>query len=400
MRARIGRHLEAWIEDALDDWKRRDLRRNLVASMGIVGAEVIIDGRRYISFASNNYLGLAGDPRLAEGAVSAVQNYGSGTGASPLVSGYATIHRELEERIAAMKRAEDCLLFPSGYQANLGTISALVGRGDVVFSDELNHASIIDGCRLSQARVAVYNHRDVDHLRTLIQHVPTDGGRRLIVTDAVFSMDGDVAPLPELVDVAESYDCLLMVDDAHGMGVLGKSGAGAVEQFSLEDRIQIVVGTLSKALAAAGGFVVGSRNLIRYLRERSRPYVYSTALSASAVGAALVAIDIVASEPERRRRVLALSRSFAKGLKDVGYMVLSPSSAIVPVLVGSAADALKLASALRRHGVFCPAIRPPTVPEGQGRLRVTPIATHSDGQMEKSLAAFEAARWELVGQRT
>ena len=400
MRARIGRHLEAWIEDALDDWKRRDLRRNLVTSMGIVGAEAIIDGRRCISFASNNYLGLAGDPRLAEGAVSAVQDYGSGTGASPLVGGYATIHRELEERIAAMKRAEDCLLFPSGYQANLGTISALVGRGDVVFSDELNHASIIDGCRLSQARVAVYNHRDVDHLRTLIQYVPTDGGRRLIVTDAVFSMDGDVAPLPELVDVAESHDCLLMVDDAHGMGVLGKSGAGAVEQFSLEDRIQIVVGTLSKALAAAGGFVVGSRNLIRYLRERSRPYVYSTALSASAVGAALVAIDIVASEPERRRRVLALSRSFAKGLKDVGYMVLSPSSAIVPVLVGSAADALKLASALRRHGVFCPAIRPPTVPEGQSRLRVTPIATHSDGQMEKSLAAFEAARWELVGQRT
>lgn len=400
MRGLISRRLEAWIEDALDDWKRHDLSRNLVASMGIVGPEVIINGRRYISFASNNYLGLAGDSRLMDGAVAALQNYGSGTGASPLVSGYTTVHRELEERIAAMKRAEGCLLFPSGYQANLGTISALVGRGDVVFSDELNHASIIDGCRLSQARVAVYHHRDVDHLRTLVQKMPADGGRRLIVTDAVFSMDGDVAPLPELVGVAESHDCLLMVDDAHGTGVLGKSGAGTVEQFSLEDRIHIVVGTLSKALAAAGGFVVGSRNLIRYLRERSRPYVYSTALSASAVGAALAAIDIVASEPERRRRVLALSRSFANSLKDVGYVVLSPSSAIVPVLVGSAGDALKLASALRRHGVFCPSIRPPSVPEGQSRLRVTLIATHSDGQIEKSLAAFDAARRELVGQRT
>ena len=399
MRARIGRRLEAWIDDALDDWKRRDLSRNLVASMGMIGTEITIDGCQYISLASNNYLGLAGDPRLAKGAVDALQRYGSGAGASPLVSGYSTIHRELEERIAEMKGAEDCLLFPSGYQANLGTISTLVGRGDVVFSDELNHASIIDGCRLSQARISVYKHRDLDHLRTLIQQTPIDGGRRLIVTDAVFSMDGDVAPLPELVDVAESHDCLLMVDDAHGTGVLGKSGAGTVEQFSLEDRIQIVVGTLSKALAAAGGFVVGSRNLIRYLRERSRPYVYSTALSASAVGAALVAIDIVASEPERRRRVLALSQSFAKSLKDVGYMVLSPSSAIVPVLVGSAGDTLKLASALRRHGVFCPSIRPPSVPEEQSRLRVTPIATHSDGQIEKSLAAFEAARRELVGQR-
>ena len=400
MKSRIGRRLDAWIEDALDDWKRRDLHRTLVASMGMVGAEITIDGCQYISLASNNYLGLAGDPRLAKGAVDALQRYGSGTGASPLVSGYSTIHRELEEKIAEMKRAEDCLLFPSGYQANLGTISALVGRGDIVFSDELNHASVIDGCRLSQARISVYKHRDVDHLRTLIQHASIDGGRRLIVTDAVFSMDGDVAPLHELVNVADSHDCLLMVDDAHGMGVLGKNGTGAVEQFGLEDRIQIVVGTLSKALGAAGGFVVGSRNLIGYLRERSRSYVYSTALPASMVGASLAAIDIVASEPERRRRVLTLSRSLAEGLMGIGYVVLPPSSAIVPILVGSALDAVALSSALRRFGVFCPAIRPPTVPEGQSRLRVTPIATHSDKQMEKSLAAFEAAREEIVEQRT
>ena len=400
MRARIGRRPEAWIDDALDDWKRRDLSRNIVASMGMIGTEITIDGCQYISLASNNYLGLAGDPRLAKGAVDALQRYGSGAGASPLVSGYSTIHRELEEKIAEMKRAEDCLLFPSGYQTNLGTISALVGRGDVVFSDELNHASIIDGCRLSQARISVYKHRDVDHLRTLIQHASIDGGRRLIVTDGVFSMDGDVAPLHELVDVAESHDCLLMVDEAHATGVLGRSGAGAIEQYGLEDRIQIVVGTLSKALGAAGGFVVGSRNLIGYLRERSRPYIYSTALPSSAVGAALVAIDIVASEPERRRRVMDLSRSLADGLMGIGYAVLPPSSAIVPILVGSALDAVALSSTLRRFGVFCPAIRPPTVPEGQSRLRVTPIATHSDKQMEKSLAAFEAARGEIVEQRT
>ncbi len=385
----------AWIEDELANLRRRDLHRSLRTIDGAQEPEVEIDGRRYLLLASNNYLGLATDPRVKAGAVAAVERYGAGAGASRLVSGHLAIHRELERRIAALKRAEDAVVFGSGYLANVGTITALAGPGDAVYSDRLNHASIIDGCRLSGADVRVYAHCDTDDLARLLAVGDGRYRRRLIVTDAVFSMDGDLAPLPDLVDLAERHGAMLMADEAHATGVLGERGGGAIEHFGLDGRVHVVMGTLSKALGSVGGFVAGSRALVDYLRNRARAFVFTTGLSPAAAGAALAAIDLVEREPERRRRVLELARRLSAGLRALGCEVLPSESAVVPVIAGDAARALALSDALRRQGVFCPAIRPPTVPEGQSRLRVAPMATHTDEQIDRALAAFAAARREL-----
>ncbi|MEX1253426.1 MAG: 8-amino-7-oxononanoate synthase [Dehalococcoidia bacterium] len=385
----------AWLDEELASLREQDLERALVPLDGPQEPEVIIDGQRYILLASNNYLGLATDPRVKAGAVAAVERYGTGAGASRLVSGHTVLHRELEQRLAALKGTEDALVFGSGYLANLGAITALAGPGDAIYSDALNHASIVDGCRLSRAEVAVYPHRDVERLRALLDEDTGRYRRRLIVTDAVFSMDGDLAPLPALVELAERFDAMLMVDEAHATGVLGATGAGAVEHFGLEGRVPVIMGTLSKSLASVGGFIAGSRTLIDYLRNRARPFIYTTGLAPAAAGAVIAALDVIEAEPERRVRVLALARRLGEGLRTPGYDVLPSESAVVPVLVGRARDALDLSSALRRRGVFCPAIRSPTVPEGQSRLRVVPMATHTDDQTERALAAFTAARREL-----
>ncbi len=305
------------------------------------------------------------------------------------------LHRELESRLAALKRTDDAVVFGSGYLANVGAISALIGPGDAVYSDELNHASIIDGCRLSRAAVRVYRHRDVSHLEALLAEDAGRYRRRLIVTDAVFSMDGDLAPLPDLVALAERHGAMLMVDEAHATGVLGPRGAGAVERFGLEGRVPVLMGTLSKALGSVGGFVAGSRALVDFLRNRARGFIFTTALPPAAAGAALAALDIVEREPWRRARTLDLAQRLARGLEAMGYRVLPTESAVVPVVVGAAGDAVALAEALLRRGVFCPAIRPPTVPEGQSRLRVTPMATHTDEHIERALAAFADARSEV-----
>ena len=384
-----------WIDRDLTELREGDLYRSLVSLESASGPEVVMNDRNCILLASNNYLGLAGDHRLAEAATIALQRYGSGAAASPLISGWSALHEKLERKLADLKNVEECLLFASGYQANVGTISALSTQGDIIYSDELNHASIVDGCRLSRAQVVIYRHGDIDHLRSLIKSGPAINGHRLIVTDSVFSMDGDLAPLPALVELAEEYECLLMVDEAHSTGVLGERGGGAIQQFGLEGRVSVVMGTLSKAIASSGGFVAGAGTLIDYLRNRSRSYIYSTALPPASVGAALAALDVIEIEPNRRSRLLEIAQRLADGLKDMGYRTFQPSSAIVPLLVGSSANALALASALLRQGVFCPAIRPPTVPEGKSRLRITPIATHNDEQIERVLVAFGLAREEL-----
>lgn len=383
-----------WIEEELEVLRRAGLARALTAIEGPPAPETVIGGRRRILLASNNYLGLAGDPRLEAGAVWAIERFGAGAGASRLVSGTSTLHRELEARVAALKGTEDAVVFGSGYLANVGTIAALVGPGDSVYSDELNHASIIDGCRLSRATVRVYQHRDVAGLAALLDEDRGRVRRRLIVTDAVFSMDGDLAPLPELAALAERHDAMLMVDEAHATGVLGSRGAGAVELYGLEGRVPVIMGTLSKALGSAGGFVAGPRALAEYLRNRARGFVFTTALAPAAAGAALAALDIVEQEPWRRTRVLGLAKRLAAGFSALGYRVLPTQSAVVPVLVGDARRAVALSEALLRRDVFCPAIRPPTVRQGQSRLRVTPMATHTDDQIERVLDAFADARRE------
>jgi 8-amino-7-oxononanoate synthase len=355
-------------------------------------AVVKMDGiGEVVVLCSNNYLGLAGDPRVIAAARDALDAYGAGAGASRLVTGSLDLHRRLEERIAALKGADDALVFPTGFQANVGTIPALVGPDDVVFSDELNHASIIDGIRLSRARAARYAHGDADGLEAAIR----DAGparRRLIVTDTVFSMDGDLAPLPAIVELAERYDCMLMVDEAHATGVLGPNGAGAIEHFGLEGRVGIVMGTLSKAIGAQGGFVAGHQDLCDYLRTRARGFVFTTALAPAATGAALAALDIVRDEPERRERLHALVARLVEGVRELGFEVLPTDSAVVGVLIGEARPALEAASALRRQRVWAPAIRPPSVPPGTARLRLTVMATHEEHHLEWALQALADVR--------
>ena len=357
--------------------------------------EVILDGRRVLCLASNNYLGLAAHPEVVDAAAEAAREYGAGAGSARLITGGNVLHDELEARLAAFKGTEAALLFSSGYLANLGTVSALVGPGDAVFSDELNHASIIDGCRLSRAEVHVYRHADAGHLAEKLsvwrQRDGTDR-RALVVTDSVFSMDGDIAPLPDIVAACERHDAILMVDEAHATGVVGPGGRGVVAAYGLEGRVGVVMGTLSKALGAAGGFIAGSADLCTYLRNRARSFIFDTALPPPTAAAALAALRIVEREPERPVRTRRLAARLAAGLRSAGYEVPDPAAAVLPVVIGEPDAAMTLSARLLDAGVLVTAIRPPTVPPGTSRLRATVMATHTDAEIDRAVAAFAAAR--------
>jgi len=345
-------------------------------------------------FSSNNYLGLATHPRVKAAAIAAVKIWGTGSGGSRLTTGNFNLHRQLEKRIARFKRSEDAIIFNTGYMANLGVISALVGRKDLVISDQLNHVSIVDGCRLSRAMVRIYNHNDtLDLDRILLER--TSFSRCLIVTDGVFSMDGDIAPLPQLFELAQEHQAILMVDDAHATGVLGDRGAGTVEYFGLEKQGIIQMGTLSKALGSEGGYVAGSTSLIDFLRNRARSFIYSTALSPPVIAAALAALDVLEEEPHLRWQLHANVQFLYRGLKDMGFEVLPTRSAIIPLIVGDAHKAMVLSATLAEIGVFIPAIRPPTVPEGTSRLRITLMATHTRDHIQFALDAFQKAGKKL-----
>jgi glycine C-acetyltransferase/8-amino-7-oxononanoate synthase len=377
--------------------------------------EVLLDGRWVLCLASNNYLGLAAHPEVVGAAAEAARRFGAGAGSARLITGGLELHDELEAELAAVKGTQAALLFSSGYLANLGTVAALVGPGDAVFSDELNHASIIDGCRLSRADVHVYRHADAGHLDDLLaawrrgagaiagragtaaraeRHSAGSSGapRALVVTDSIFSMDGDVAPLPDIVAVCERYDAILMVDEAHATGVVGPGGRGAIAAFGLEGRVGVVMGTLSKALGAAGGFIAGSADLCAYLRNRARSFIFDTALPPPTVAAALAALRIVGREPERPLRACRLAARLATGLRAAGYDVPDPAAAVLPVVIGGADAAMALSAHLLDAGVLVTAIRPPSVPPGTSRLRATVMATHSEPQIDRAIAAFAAAR--------
>ena len=381
------------------DFTRAELERLNAASLlrevhaldSAQGPEVTYDGRRVLLLASNNYLGLATDPRVVAAAAEAAQRWGAGSGSARLISGGVRLHEELESRLAAFKGTEAALLFSSGYLANLGTISALVGRGDAIFSDELNHASIIDGARLSGAQVHVYRHADATHLGELLASSVAE--RRLVVTDAVFSMDGDLAPLSQVADVCDRHGAILMVDEAHATGVVGLGGRGAVAAGGLGGRVPVVMGTLSKALGAAGGFIAGSADLIAYLRNRARAFIFDTAMPAPVTAAALAALDVVEAEPWRGERARSLSLRLWSGLSAAGFSVGgSPAAAIVPVVVGEATAALAMSAAMLAQDILVPAIRPPSVPTGGARLRATVMATHTDEQIDAAVRAFAACR--------
>lgn len=356
------------------------------------------DGRELIALGSNNYLGLATDPRLVAAAQAAAARYGTGSGASRLLGGALPLHRELEERLAAWKGCEDCVLFSSGYLANLGAITALCGRGDTIVSDRLNHASLIDGCRLSGARVRIYPHADAracaDAVAEAVAESAGGGGRVLIATDSVFSMDGDLAPLAELVALAERHGALLFLDEAHATGVLG-GGRGALAELGLSGRVGAVMGTCSKALGSLGGFVCGSRVLCDHLRNHARGFIFDTSLPAPVVAATLAALDVIEREPERCARARALAVRLSRSLQALGYDAALPQAAIVPVLIGESEAAVRLSARLRELGVLALAVRPPTVPAGTARLRLCTMATHTDEHIEQAVAAFAAARDSL-----
>jgi 8-amino-7-oxononanoate synthase len=363
------------------------------------GVRVRLRGRDFLNFSSNDYLNLAADPRLARAAAGAARRYGCGGGASPLISGYLPPLRALERDLARWEGTEAALVFSSGFAANLAAVTALAGRPDAVFSDELNHASLIDGCRLSRAGVHVYRHADLSHLEELLRR---EGGarRRLIVTDTLFSMDGDLAPLAGLVELACHYDCLLLIDEAHATGVLGEGGRGAVELLPPSaradaDRI-IKVGTLSKALGAQGGFVCGSRRLVQWLVNHARPYIYSTALAPPAAAAARRAVQIVQDEPERRRQLLTLADLLRSWLREDGYADnIGPRRSrgqIVPLVVGEARAAVALSRRLQEHGLLVPAIRPPSVPVGTARLRISLTAGHTEDDVHRLAEALRRVR--------
>ncbi len=380
-----------WIEKDLAHIRDKNLYRALTELGTGQSPEITIDGKRYILLASNSYLGLSVDPGVVEAARRALGKYGTGSGGSRLVSGSTDLHRELEERIASFKNTEAAIIFSSGYLANIGTISSLVSEGDTVYSDELNHASIIDGCRLSRADVRIYRHLDTGHLESLLMSDGARKGKRLIVTDTVFSMDGDLAPLPSLAGLSERFGCMLMVDEAHATGVLGRRGSGATEHFGVEDEVPVVMGTLSKAIGSLGGYIAGSRELTDFIRNRVRSYIFDTSLPAASLAASIAAIDIIENEPGRREHLWRLIKIFKSGLMDIGLTVLPSDSAIVPVLIGGAEPALEFAAALRENGVYTPAVRPPSVPEGKCRIRATLMAGHTEEHVGLALRAFKSA---------
>ena len=371
----------AWIDDELIALERRDLRRSLTTIHRHATALIEIDGRRYVNFGSNDYLGLATDVRLCAAACHATQVHGWGGGASPLVTGHLDLHAQLEARLAEFEGTEAALLFASGYAANVGTIAALMGPGDVIYSDERNHASIIDGCRLSRAQVQVYRHVDCQHLADLLASGQR-AGRKLIVTDSLFSMDGNLAPLGELVELAEQHGAMLMVDEAHATGIFGNAGRGVGEHLEVEHRISIRVGTLSKALGASGGFVCGSHSLIDWLLNRARPYVFSTAAPPANSAAALAALESIVAAPERGRALLSRAEEFRARLSAQGWQVGESQSQIIPLIVGESAVAMQLAAELRQRGFLCPAIRPPSVPLHTARLRLGLSSAHTPQMLD------------------
>lgn len=365
------------------------LERSLQPVDGAQEGTVVVGGRRVLSLCSNNYLGLANHPEVVEAAAAAARAVGVGAGASRLISGSMRLHHRLEERLAAFKGTAACLLFTSGYQANLGVIPSLVGPDDAVFSDALNHASLIDACRLSRASVHVYPHADVAALAARLRAVRAR--RRLIVTDAIFSMDGDAAPLAAICELAERHDAMVMVDEAHATGVIGARGAGLVDALGLHDRVTVQMGTLGKALGTFGAYVAGSRALVDLLINTARTAIFTTALPPAIVAAADAALTIVEREPERRAALRRNAAHLRAGLLALGFEVPGDrESHILPVLVGGDAATMTLSAALLERGVFAHGIRPPTVPPGTARLRATVMATHLERELDAALDAFAA----------
>jgi glycine C-acetyltransferase len=374
----------------LDDLKQRGTYFKLRILDDEQGPVCTYDGKKVINLASNNYLGLCDDPRLKEAAIAATQKYGVGSGAVRTIAGTMRIHMELEEKIAAFKGVEACVVFQSGFTANAGTVSSILGKEDFILSDELNHASIIDGARLSRAKIKVFRHKDVAHCEELLKEIQNEPGRKLVITDGVFSMDGDIGPVAKLCDVADKYGAIMMVDDAHASGVLGRNGRGSVDHFGCTQRVDVQVGTLSKAIGALGGYVCGSRDLIDYLYHRARPFLFSTSHPPSVAATCIAAFDILENEPERIERLWSNTRYFKEQLTNAGFDVggkTTPASEtpITPIIIGDGRKTMDFSKALFDAGLMATGIAFPTVSEGKARIRTIMTSEHTRQQIDQSL---------------
>jgi 8-amino-7-oxononanoate synthase len=380
-----------FIDRELNGLKQAGLYRTLRCVDGDQGPTLLLDGREVVNFSSNNYLGLANHPALRDAAKAAIDRYGCGSGASRLISGNMALHEELEAKIAEFKGTEAALVFNSGFQANTGVIPALVGPDDVVFSDALNHASIIDGCRLARAKIVVYEHCNIAQLQRGLQAAPSHSCK-LIVTESLFSMDGDEAPLGEIVELAERYGAVAMIDEAHATGVYEPNGAGLIAKLGLGGHVLVQMGTLGKALGGFGAYIAGSRALRELLINRCRSFIFTTSLPPAVMAMAIAAIELVRKEPERRAALRRNCQTLRSGLQALGYKVGDSQSQILPLIVGDADACMKFSEYLFSRGVFAQGIRPPTVPPGTSRLRITVMATHPPDHLRQALAVFEEAR--------
>ncbi|SEK99894.1 glycine C-acetyltransferase [Paenibacillus sp. cl141a] len=388
--------LSAFLQDNLTELKQQGLYNTIQPLESPNGPLITIQGREFVNLSSNNYLGLANDERLKEAAIRATTDFGTGSGAVRSINGTLMLHVELEEKLAQFKGTEAVLTYQSGFNCNMAAISAVMGAGDAILSDELNHASIIDGCRLTKAKVIRFNHSDMDDLRLKAKEARESGlyGKIMVITDGVFSMDGDIAKLPEIVEIAETYDLITYVDDAHGSGVLG-GGAGTVKHFGLSDRVDIQIGTLSKAVGVVGGYVAGSRDLVDWLKVRSRPFLFSTALPPGTVAACITAVDILQNSKDLQTKLWENTRYLQEGLKRLGYSVGRTETPITPCIIGDEATTQAFSTRLYEEGVYAKSIVFPTVPKGTGRVRNMPTAMHTKEMLDRALTAYETIGREL-----
>jgi glycine C-acetyltransferase len=386
----VARSQLAHLTAQLDDLKRAGTFFKLRQLDDIQGPVCTYDGRKVINLASNNYLGLCNHPKLEEAAIRAVREHGVGSGAVRTIAGTMRIHMELEEKIAAFKNVEACVVFQSGFTANAGTVGSILGKEDFILSDELNHASIIDGARLSRAKIKVFRHKDVAHCEELLLEIQNEPGKKLIITDGVFSMDGDIGPVGELAALAEKYGAIMMVDDAHASGVLGRNGRGSVDHFNVHGKVDVQVGTLSKAIGALGGYVCGSRDLIDFLYHRARPFLFSTSHPPSVAATCIAAFDILQNEPERIERLWANTDYFKQQLTAAGFDIgghTTPASEtpIIPIIVGDGRRTMDFSKALFEQGLMATGIAFPTVPEGKARVRIIMTSEHTRKQLDQAL---------------
>jgi glycine C-acetyltransferase len=366
----------------------------------IQGPVCTYDGKKVINLASNNYLGLCNHPKLEEAAIQAIKEHGVGSGAVRTIAGTMRIHMELEEKIARFKNVEACVVFQSGFTANAGTVSSILGKEDFILSDELNHASIIDGARLSKAKIKVFRHKDVAHCEELLKEVENEPGRKLIITDGVFSMDGDIGPVDKLAALAEKYGAIMMVDDAHASGVLGRNGRGSVDHFDMHGKVDVQVGTLSKAIGALGGYVCGSRDLIDFLYHRARPFLFSTSHPPSVAATCIAAFDVLENEPERIERLWDNTRYFKQQLESAGFDIggrTTPASEtpIIPIILGDGRRTMKFSRELFNHGLMATGIAFPTVPEGKARIRLIMTSEHTRQQLDQALETLTSTAKRL-----